>query len=520
MDALPYKNDPTQFARNVGSGTRLLTLGLKTLPEQAPTIEEARKRSIDLPCVRLETMDTATLLAMSESDRTAWYRAKLAPYLNQVNLSASRHRLPPELVGTIVLQELRDIGVDDLAQEALMVDGSIGIAQIQVKTAIDNGLVAQEGDQKWITDMAQVKYDGQLHDPGLPVVLKSLDAIRQETEWELTFHRLQVPQYAVEGVARELERLIGKMTKCGGNVWQRVAGFSLTSFDDIRSGDDLYLYVKGKTDDERACNLARLCGAAYASPGIIDAEQEESVTPGSGKFKYENGIDHGNKAWEVMRDLYALQPSQNGLLLYSGWVGRVMANGDVTLYSRATVPQDEYLPSYEGALLINGEGLVRVTVSARAFSKKALINNFLSDFYETPEDEITDEMIPTGPVTVRIFSEDLCRLSDGYSDATKDVYDDFLMEISEGGAVNWKDYSPLPANLMIAEGGGAVSVQLNGVAIAAQIAGVEAANPDAAVDKAVGIRVCWYLDATEQLGENVQMQIESMDQAFVLRINH
>gem|GEM_PF-6657903 len=56
--------------------------------------------------------------------------------------------------------------------------------------------------------------------------------------------------------------------------------------------------------------------------------------------------------------------------------------------------------------------------------------------------------------------------------------------------------------------------------IAARIAHVKAANPDAAVDSAIALRVSWYLDATELLGENCQMRIEGMDATFLLRINH
>lgn len=523
MDSTAYINDPKQFVPSVAPATRSLTLGMCPLPSQLPTIDEARAQNIDLPHVRLERMNTVSLQTMSETDRANWYRANLAPYLNQVNLSAARHRLPPELIAAIVLNELGDIGIEDQVQDALMLDGSIGFAQIQVKTAIDHGLVAQDGDQKWITDHGQAKYDAQFIDPGLPNAppLKSPDACRAEAEWELTFKRLLVPQHAIEAAARELERLIGKMTKRRANVWQRLVDFSLASLDDIRRGEDLYLYVKGKTDKERACNLARLCAAAYNSPGIIDAEREESVTPGNPDFLYEKAVPHGNNAGELMRDLYSLDPTRNGILLYSGWVGRVAVNGNVTRHSRVAVPEGEYAARYEGCPMLTGEGLVRVTASARAFSKAALINNFLNDFYESFDEEITDEMIPPlAPVTVRIFSETLCRLLDGYSDATKDVYQDVLMDVSESYRVDWSDYSSLPANLMLAEGGGGVSIQFNGAAIAARIAQVKAANPNAPVDDAIDVRVSWYLDATELLGENCQMRIEGMEATFLLRINH
>lgn len=517
MDRLPYVNDPGQFVAGRSSATCALTLGMDSLPEQAPTIEEAGSQSIDLPRIGLEMMRTKTLQTMSEADRTAWYRARLGPYLNQINASARQHRLPSSLVGAIVLNELADIDVADLAQDALMIDGSIGYAQIQVATAIKNHLVSLDGDQKRIADLAQVKYDAQFVDPALPKVIKSLDAHLQETEWELTFHRLRVPQYAIEAAARELERLIRHMTKSRANVWQRLLGFSLASFDDIRAGEDLYLYINGKTDSERACNLARLCAAAYNSPEIIDAQLEESITPGSPGFKYAKGVPHGDNAWEVVRDLYALQPTPNALQLYSGWVGRVMANGDVTRYSQTAVPPEEYVPHLEGTLLMTG--LVRITVTARAFSNKSLINNFLADLYECPEEEISGDMIPSGPVTLRIFSESLCRLLDGYSASTRGVYEDVLMQVAEGGTIDWSDYTSLPANLMLAEGAGTVSIQLDGAAIAARIDEVRTANPSADIDDAIDIRVCWYLDASEQRGENCQFGIESEVEQFRLRIN-
>lgn len=505
---------------NRSPGPSELTLGMPVLPPQEPNLAQIRASGQRPPAVSLQPMDLGTLYAMTVAERADWYRQQIGAWLGPIHDSARRHQLPPMLIATIILNELAKIDLKDQIQNALRINGSIGIAQIQVATAIEHSLVHQEGDEAYIADMAEVRYNAQLMDPGIPNSgpIRPREQIASDVRWELTFDRLRNPQYAIEAVALELRHLLAKMAAKPFNPWQNQFGFSLSTLDELTDWDDLYGYVAGGTPQERGCKLAQLLAAAYNSPEIIDAIKIESITPNSPEFRYPNAISHGDAASMLMQELFSLEPVHRALRLYSGWVGRVMLSGPIARYSRFTVSPMEYLDTNQGRPMVIRPGTVQLTVTTRALSKSALLENYLENFYDGFDDDISDDMVPPlAPVTVRVFSQRRCRLQSVASGSTHDDVDAVLTEVAEGGAVDWSEYASLPAGLLQTEGGGGATLTFDAESLLKAIRQWNATHPDELMDETVDFRIAWYLNADEIFSEHTQMNIECVDVTIELR---
>jgi len=235
--------------------------------------------------VTLGEFSPQQLSGMSLGLRQQRYRKLLGSFEDFVRESAGRNVIPPQLVATIILNELNDISTLDLIGES-MGTGSIGIAQIQVETARFFGLV----------DAPPME---ALRNAGSPPAAASIAEQFREV------NRLRQPKFAIEAASRLIRHLIGEMSKNRGRPWQRLHGVSLKSLAELKSPPDLYRFI-GPGDavllEKRA---AHLVAAAYNSPDIIVAEHLESIDENSPAFIYKNALTHGANAALVAEDLAA-----------------------------------------------------------------------------------------------------------------------------------------------------------------------------------------------------------------------
>lgn len=206
--------------------------------------------------------------------RKLWYQHKLGAYENQLRESAIRHRVPEQLIAAVILNELADISGVDAVQEN-MVGGSVGIAQIQVDTAISHGLTPQgEGYRlSKLLGMLAPYVSGQL----------------------------KVPQIAIDAAAKEIRIQIDIMVARKDMPWQTKYGFDPLG-DASPDPQAVYSYVRSlpeNSKDEqlrREAVLAMLVSAAYNSPDITKAKKPK---------KY-GAAAHGANAAFIAQDLYEL----------------------------------------------------------------------------------------------------------------------------------------------------------------------------------------------------------------------
>jgi len=518
-----YSSDLKEISEHLVDGDEsALDLGFEALPKQEPTIEESKQQGSPLPQITLERMETHTVQEMAAKDRLAWYQRKLGGYIAQINASAKSQKIPPDLLAVVVLNELAQINWIDELQEAWKINGSIGIAQIQVDTALAHGLTSEPGDDELVNRQAAERHalDLEMAKYPDPPPRKTLAEYKALASWNLCFERLRTPQYAIEAAAREIRRLLKEMADHKDNPWQKRLDFSLPSIDDLTSTDDAYFYVKGTSLSDKARNLAQLVAAAYNSPGIVAAVDENSITPGAEGFRYPGAVIHGNNAWELMKEIFALtRRSRNELLLDSSWAGRVVAIGDIFRYSKDNVTAPEYSSALERRAVIKRHGKIRIVATARNIRVATLKHNFLADFYERSEDEISDDMVPkVGPITIRVYSEMICRLQEGFTNATSNVYDDFIEPLAHQYTVDWSDYEKLPPHLLLVEGGYAVNLSIDTEQLSNTVVALKASRPDLEVDDELDLEICWYISARDMLGEKSEFCIANWSEHFLMRV--
>lgn len=250
----------------------------------------------------LETMDFETFSSMSAKGRRAWCLKHLGPLEKGLRSSAACHSTPPQLLATVLLNELADINFLDVLQQAVKIPrGSLGIAQIQVSTAVSDGLLDFPGDDQLIQQQA-IQLRKSLRWTGAGG--RSLDDYKKMVRFALVRERLTIPQFAVEAAAREIRILLDRMTKNLDKPWQQQFSFTLTSLSQLARPEEIYDYIKGDTQKDAEMNLAEMVVAAYNSPDIIIAKQKSSITWGDPKLIYRNGVIHGHNSRFIAGQLY------------------------------------------------------------------------------------------------------------------------------------------------------------------------------------------------------------------------
>jgi len=213
-----------------------------------------------IPCssVKIDLMSPETLRSQNFNERLNWYKNKLSPCSQELKESADRNNIPTELLSTIILNELADINLLDLGQEWIGVGkGSVGIAQIQIDTAIFHKLVdvTVEDIQKYQNSNEAVqKFGGK-------------KPSRNETIRIITGKKLTEPGMAIEAAAREIRKILENIKACSSSSW---TNNFLNGEIMLTNGNQsqIYDFIKGGYLKEKRINLARMVAAPYNSTGI------------------------------------------------------------------------------------------------------------------------------------------------------------------------------------------------------------------------------------------------------------
>ena len=176
-----------------------------------------------------------------------------------------------QLLASTVYAELIDINDADLIQETLYVtNGSLGIAQIQISTAMGEKLFTDITPQE-----ARDAYEEFLNSPLVPTSVHVLvqDKIfkRPGDEMKLAINRkLRTPQYAIEAAAKlihlHLSRASGNRTK----AWATKFGFKWDGTN-LADPQDIYGFVDGADKAEKEQQLAGMTSGIHNTPSITGA---------------------------------------------------------------------------------------------------------------------------------------------------------------------------------------------------------------------------------------------------------
>lgn len=218
-------------------------------------------------------------LLWDKQRRQNWYKRRLlTPYGDIVKYHAEIEGIPPRLLATIILNELRDINADDIWQDQVAAEGSwlarhgfqiasasIGIAQIQVSTA--------ERDQLLMINSEDYKAVGKWQD--LPTWAYQAAIAR----------KLTIPYWAIYAAAREIKILIDKALKNNDSEWPKLFGlnyppttsayrYEIYNCVSLNELEVSYLDGLGVSHERfLEAKVSNMVHAAYNSPDIIIAKQ-------------------------------------------------------------------------------------------------------------------------------------------------------------------------------------------------------------------------------------------------------
>ncbi|MGH7890292.1 MAG: hypothetical protein ACRENF_07045, partial [Thermodesulfobacteriota bacterium] len=235
-----------------------------------------------------------TLRSFSFSQRIKWYEDRLSPCRQQLKESSARNNIPTILLSTIILNELADINLLDLGQEWIGVDkGSVGIAQIQIDTAMFHKLVdvrEEEIDRYQNSTEASQRFGGKK--PSKNQALKIL-----------TGQKLMQPEIAIEAAAREIKKILQNIKACSRGTWRN--NF-LTGEIELANRDpnEIYSFVRGATRREKNINLARMIAAPYNSSGIECVENPGNPFSSDDSGPFANPRKRSDSAALIAGDLF------------------------------------------------------------------------------------------------------------------------------------------------------------------------------------------------------------------------
>lgn len=262
---------------------------------QEPTLSEAAKTGTPLKKQALSRMDVLTLASMPPDQRKAFYVDKLGPFENQLRESAGVHFIPVQLLALVILNELADISLADLLQSDMAVtSGSLGIAQIQIDTAMKDNLfpdlTKQEGEA------AYNEFISSLPSPKSRLAARLMRTEDKEKRLAIN-RRLQIPQHAIDAAGREIRMLLNQMMANTGAAWQTKFGFTHKGVAVPLGAQAIYDDIAGGSQRDKELNLAHMVTGAYNSPKVITAANPDMAN-------FPNANIHGTNSERIAADLF------------------------------------------------------------------------------------------------------------------------------------------------------------------------------------------------------------------------
>jgi len=288
---------PLRWLRETAIGALPNTFGSE------PTIAEAAAAGTKLTTRRLSGMTVDEFFnTMTDDERKQFYRERLGPYSKQLTESSKAKKVPPQLVAAVILSELVDISFADILQDGdwyFATRGSLGIAQIQVSTAIGEKLFPSIPP-----DELRDAYEDYSMAIGGPTSL-----VQSLVYWELmsdaekrrlaVSRRLRIPQHAIDAAAKLVSLHLQRAATNNANAWPSSFGFSWTGTP-LASPQDIYSYIDGADQGAREENLAAMVEGIHNTPSI-------NLAKSIGPDEFGNAQAMATTAQRIAEELYDLK---------------------------------------------------------------------------------------------------------------------------------------------------------------------------------------------------------------------
>ena len=264
-----------------------------------------------------------------QTRRCAWYRSRLGPYASAINAAALETGIPPQLLSAVVLNELADVGMEDVAQDQQLAsthgdfrltldainrpvlsykpigEQSFGIAQINPRTALKYNAVPIVGQEKLSRDYVEYQVAYRL--------LNRLTAI-------------QAAARVIRGILNDLEFRF-QDSPWASQLMLRDRRFSAN--DPYNGVNPPASTAKRTSDRGKEVTLAYLVTSIYNTGTIVEAVPKD--TPRAHDLDnpkgFPNALNHASTVRVIALDLFETGGCGMGLISFDeirkqrGWIG-------------------------------------------------------------------------------------------------------------------------------------------------------------------------------------------------------
>lgn len=274
------------------------------------------------------------------------------------------------------------------------------------------------------------------------------------------------------------------------------------------------LQFQGRTDDEGYCIIP------FEEPG----KYLLTVSENGQRYEVELNLEGGR----INDDDIVLGDIDPGNKWKSTWAGDVLYHGNAAVYEHGTGVSHEELEKfvvYPGYLysqdLYTVRGSITLNVTSKAIDKVPLIHILEGNYIPHLEDiggadAVTDDMLPAlKPVTIRAFSETVCRVKHSFSKEIDDRLRDSGFVISEGGFGGLHEsehYTILPPDFLLAAGNEKIEFELSMPSLIRELLQArlrEEPHKQHLIPLWIDVAVHWCLDYSNAFGEGFQIKIAS-----------
>jgi hypothetical protein len=276
------------------------------------------------------------------------------------------------------------------------------------------------------------------------------------------------------------------------------------------------IQFEGRTDHEGYCIIP------FEEPGKYLLSVQENG------LRYEVELDlQGGRIYDEDIVLGDIDP---GNKWKSTWAGDVLYQGNAAVFERGTGVTHEELERlvvYPGHLysqdLYTASGSIKLKATSKEIDRETLIHKVLVEddyiqelVYEEGAGAVTPDMMPVlSPVTIRAFSETVCRVEHNFSKEIDDRLRNWEFGAWEGGfGAHEKDqFAHLPSGLLVAAGEGELEFELALPSLIRRLLQAriqKEPHEQSPIPLWIDVSVHWCLDYSNVHGEGSEIEIASV----------
>lgn len=252
-----------------------------------------------------------------QTQRCDWFRAKLGRYASVINAASRETGIPPQLLAAVVLNEMTDVGWDDVVQDQQL--AATGGDFREVLDPVKYPALHYKPIGKQSFGIAQINPETAIRHNAVPIA--GQDRLQRDyVEYRVAYQLLNRPM-AIHAAARVIKGILKDIERNQKGAW---AG-QFMARDRRFSADDPYAgLAPAASKATRAADRAREVNLAYLVTSVYNTAPILTVPPGrapratdvNNPMGFANALNHASSVRVIAVDLFESKGCGMGLLSF------------------------------------------------------------------------------------------------------------------------------------------------------------------------------------------------------------